>query len=231
MTKTEAEIQREREEKGISLAYWSRLDIHRWSDDPKVDEVVEKVYGLMKNLQGFSGKSNIQKKHLKVILLNLYSSYLEDPQKYTGFYRMVNRYKSKGRYNQLGISKTIIKVVDCLIELDLIEHERGHYFRQVSGKSHMSRMRAKPLLTKIFIDFEWTDLSVERAATTECIILREVDPFGNVRVELEYEDDNDIRKMRIVLTRYNNFLRRTHIDIPEFPDEEVLSTSGSRTIH
>jgi hypothetical protein len=50
-------------------------------------------------------------------------------------------------------------------------------------------------------------------------------------VELEYEDDNDIRKMRTVLTRYNNFLRRTHIDIPEFPDEGVLSTSGSRTIH
>lgn len=196
-----------------------------------MDEVVEKVYELMEGLEGFSGKSNIQKKHLKVILLNLYSNYLEDPQKYTGFYRMVNRYKSKGRYNQLGISKTIIKVVDCLMELDLIEHERGHYFRQVSGKSHMSRMRAKPLLTEIFIDFEWTDLSVERAATTECIILREVDPFGNVRVELEYEDDNDIRKMRTVLTRYNNFLRRTYIDIPEFPDEGVLSTSRSRTIH
>ena len=62
MTKTEAEIQREREEKGISLAYWSRLDIHRWSDDPKVNEVVEKVYELMEGLEGFSGKSNIQKK-------------------------------------------------------------------------------------------------------------------------------------------------------------------------
>ena len=90
LTKTEAEIQREREEKGISLAYWSRLDIHRWSDDPKVDEVVEKVYELMESLEGFSGKSNIQKMHLKVIFLNLYSNYLEDPQKYTGFYRMVS---------------------------------------------------------------------------------------------------------------------------------------------
>ena len=153
MTKTDAEIQREREEKAVRLDNWSRLDIHRWSEDPKVDEVVEKVYGLMKSLQGFSGKSNIQKKHLKVILLNLYSNYLEDPQKYTGFYRMESKYRPSGRYNKLEITKTTIKVVDCLLALDLIHHERGHYFRQTSGDSHMSRMRAKPSLVRIFIDF------------------------------------------------------------------------------
>jgi len=87
LTKTDIEIQREREEKAVRLDNWSRLDIHRCSQDPKVDEVVEKVYRLIESLEGFSGKTNIQKKHLKVILLNLYSNYLEDPQKYTGFYR------------------------------------------------------------------------------------------------------------------------------------------------
>jgi hypothetical protein len=231
LTKTEKEIQREREEKAVRLDNWSRLDMHRWSEDPKVDEVVEKVYGLMKSLQGFSGKSNIQKKHLKVILLNLYSNYLEDPQEYTGFYRRVSNYRPYSRYNRLGISKTTIKVVNCLLTLDLIDHEKGHYFRDSVGKSHMSRMRAKPSLIRIFVEFKWTDLSVERATTTECIILREVDPLGNVKVELEYDDNNDTRRMRTSLTRYNNLLRRTCIDIPEFPTEGVLSTSGSRTIH
>ena len=33
------------------------------------------------------------------------------------------------------------------------------------------------------------------------------------------DDDNDIRKMRTGLAKYNNFLRRTFIDIPEFPKE------------
>ena len=216
MTKTDAEIQREREEKAVRLDNWSRLDIHRWSEDPKVDEVVEKVYGLMKSLQGFSGKSNIQKKHLKVILLNLYSNYLEDPQKYTGFYRRVSNYRPYGRYNRLGISKTTIKVVNCLLTLDLIDHERGHYSRQTTGDSHMSRMRVKPSLTKIFIDFRWNELSVGRVADMENIILRSADTPGNPREELEYADTKETRRMRTELCRYNNLLRRTFIDVPEY---------------
>lgn len=231
LTKTEAEIQREREEKAVRLDNWSRLDIHRWSEDPKVEEVVENVYGSMESLQDFFGKSNIQKKHLKVILLNLYSNYLEDPQKYTGFYRMQNRYSPSGRYNRLGITKTTIKVVDCLLALDLIDHERGHYFRQTSGDSHMSRMRAKPSLVRIFIDFKLNDLSVERAATTECIILRESNNAGTRRLELDYADDRNTTRMRAELCKYNNFLRRTFIDIPEFPEGGVPPSSGSRTIN
>ncbi len=230
LTKTEAEIQREREEKAVRLDNWSRLKIYLWSDDSRVDQVVEMVYGVMEGIKGFSGKSNIQKKHLKVILLNLYSNYLEDPPKYTGFYRMENRYRPSGRYNKLGITKTTIKVADCLLALDLIDQEKGHYFREASGSSHMSRMRAKPSLTKIFDDFGWTDLSVERAATTECIILRDSNSVGARPIELEYDDDRNTLKMRTALCQYNNLLRRTFIDIPEFPDEGVLSTSGSRTI-
>ena len=230
MTKTDAEIQREREEKAVRLDNWSRLDIHRWSEDPKVDEVVEKVYGLMKSLQGFSGKSNIQKKHLKVILLNLYSNYLEDPQKYTGFYRRVSNYRPYGRYNRLGISKTTIKVVNCLLTLDLIDHERGHYSRQTTGDSHMSRMRVKPSLTKIFIDFRWNQLSVGRVADMENIILRSADAPGNPREELEYADTKETRRMRTELCRYNNLLRRTFIDVPEFPEGGVSPGTGSRTI-
>ena len=79
LTKTEAEIQRDREEKAVRLDNWSRLKIYLWSDDSRVDQVVEVVYGLMEGIGGFSGKTNIQRKHLKVILLNLYANFLEDP--------------------------------------------------------------------------------------------------------------------------------------------------------
>ncbi|MBU06028.1 MAG: hypothetical protein CL877_08800 [Dehalococcoidales bacterium] len=106
LTKTEAEIQRDREEKAVRLDNWSRLKIYLWSDDSRVDQVVEMVYGVMEGIKGFSGKSNIQKKHLKVILLNLYSNYLEDPPKYTGFYRMENRYRPSGRYNKCTSSES-----------------------------------------------------------------------------------------------------------------------------
>lgn len=231
MTKTDAEIQREREEKAARLDNWSRLDIQLGSQDPKVDEVVEEVYGLMEGLSGFAGKSNIQKKHLRVILLNLYANHLEDPYRYTGFFRRVSNYRPRGRYNTLGISKTVIKVVDSLTKLNLVEQVRGHYFRGVSGQSHMSRMRPKQTLIAVFAEHDLSELSVERVATTECIILRESNPAGTRRLELDYADDRNTTRMRAELCKYNNLLRRTFIDIPEFPEGGVPPSSGSRTIN
>ena len=230
MTKTEAEIQREREEKAIRLDNWSRLKIYLWSDDSRVDQVVEVVYGLMEGIEGFSVKANIQRKHLKVILLNLYANYLEDPNKYTGFYRMVTKYSPAGRYNPLHITKTTIRVVDHLIVLNLIEYHPGHHRREGKGKSHMSRMRAKPALIEVLDKHGWNELTVARAANTECIVLRTRDPTGDRVVELEYEDTDDTRRMREELCRYNNILRTTFVDIPEYPVEGVLSSSGSRII-
>ena len=210
---TEEALEQARREKAISLDNWSRLDIQRWSCDSKVDAGVDEVYELIKGLEGFSGKANIQKKHLKVILLNLYANYLEDPTKYTGFYRMVNKYRPAGRYNPLHITKTTIRVADHLIALNLIEYHPGHYARESDGHSHMSRMRATPALIEVFNKHGWDELSVERAANKECIILRDTDPAGTGVVELDYEDTDDTRRMRKELCRYNNFIR-LEISVP-----------------
>ena len=101
MLSTEEALEQARREKAINLDNWSRLDIQLGSQDPKVDDIVETVYGLMESLSGFAGKSNIQKKHLRVILLNLYANHLVDPYRYTGFFRRVSNYRPRGRYNTL----------------------------------------------------------------------------------------------------------------------------------
>ena len=92
----------------------------------------------------------------------------------------------------------------------------------------MSRIRATARLIEVFNKHGWVELSVERAANTECIILRDTDPAGTGVVELDYEDTDDTRRMREELCRYNNFLRSTSVDFPEFPEEGVLSSSGSK---
>jgi len=230
LTKTDAQKQREREDKAVRLDNWSHIDIHRWSDYPEVDALVEYVFALMTSLEGFTGKSNVRKRHIKVILVNLYSNYLEDSARFTGYFRMVSKYRRRGRYNRLGISKSTIKVVDDFLALGLIEHVKGHYAREGKRQSHVSRMKAESNLIRMFKAYGWHELMVGKAANTESIILRLRSGINGPQVDLDYRDTDETRKMRKGLCRYNNLLRRTFVDIPEFPREGVLSSSRSRMV-
>lgn len=49
------------------------LDVHKWSEYPEVNEVVDHVFDLLPSL--FQNKSKA-KKHLKVLLLDLYVAWL-----------------------------------------------------------------------------------------------------------------------------------------------------------
>lgn len=58
------------------------FDVHRWSDYPEVNKAVDHLYEEFKALPEFKGKANIQKKHIKTVILDLYVKYLADPQMY-----------------------------------------------------------------------------------------------------------------------------------------------------
>ena len=55
------------------------LDVHRWSEYEEVNVFVDEVYDDYLNTQS---KENvrIKKKHLKVVLLDLYVAWLNDPE-------------------------------------------------------------------------------------------------------------------------------------------------------
>jgi len=121
------------------------LDVHRHSDYPEVDAAVEAVWLLVDQ----SGRQNIRKKHIKLVVLDLYVAWLTDQSMWIAFYRRKDEYKSNQRYNKLHITHTTIKVVDILNAANLIDHVKGHHVRESGGnylQSHMSRMRAKPSL-------------------------------------------------------------------------------------
>ena len=217
-------------EKAQKLDNWAPLDVHRWSDYPDVDKAVETLYDQMTRLKAFSGKSNIRKKHIKVIVLNLYVRYLENPDKYTGYYRREAMYRKDMRYNKLHITETTILVVDVLMDLGLIEHHKGHYVREGKGSSHMSRMRAKPELISLIEEHGWNEAMVDIAPDTECIILRDHDADKDRQVDVDYTDTTETERMRKNLYRYNNLLRCTFIDIPEFPEEGIVPEIGEKVI-
>ena len=72
-----------------SLTNVRPLDVHRWSDYPEVNTFVNHIYTL---LVGLYGNERINKKHLKVLLLDLYVACVRRQ----GFW---NQWRTKPREN------------------------------------------------------------------------------------------------------------------------------------
>ena len=112
------------------------LDVHTWSEHKEVNQFVDQIHE-----QHFATHlSDIRKKHLKVILLDLYVAWLDDPTLCISVDLNVNRYLAGSRYNALNISKTTIKVIYTLEELGLIFLKKGFLKREEGGKSRVARI-------------------------------------------------------------------------------------------
>ena len=132
---------------GNPFAFSRPLDVHRWSDFPEADRFVDQVYSTY-----FNGKDSkqIERKHVKVILLDLYVAWLEHPDLKMAVSMRPSTYKAKGtRYNALRISSKTIKVVKDLIAAGLIEQKRGSYNRQLKS-GWITRIWPTPLLVALF---------------------------------------------------------------------------------
>jgi len=89
-------------EKAEELNNYQPLDVHRWSDYPEVNSAVNALYEELKSLG--VGNERLRKKHVKVVVLDLYVKWLVDPLRHVGYYRMRSHYKDlKSRYNKLHI--------------------------------------------------------------------------------------------------------------------------------
>ena len=77
------------------------FDVHKWSDHLEVNNFVNSIYENHFKLH----KSEVLKKHLKVVLLDLYIAWLQHPRMQIGIHMNNNAYKAKSRYNELHISK------------------------------------------------------------------------------------------------------------------------------
>ena len=116
-------------EKSKALAYSRRLDVHTWSDHPEVNKFVDPIYD--KSFK--SRKKNIEKKHLKVVLLDLYVAWVQDPKLKISFSRNHTDYDAGTIYNEQSISRLTIEVVDILIELSYLIYRRVRCFLGVAS--------------------------------------------------------------------------------------------------
>jgi hypothetical protein len=204
------------------------FDVHKWSNYPEVKSLVNSLFEEFELLPDFKGKKNLQKKHIKVVVLDLYDKWQTDELMYISFSRGSNAYEGDGRYNRIHISRLTPLVVDNLVRLGYVEQHKGVYSRDDYHNSYKSRMRATDKLIDLIINKEKvTPEMIEKATNTESIILR-----NKRKKDITYEDKDyfGIAKCREDLYAYNNLIRRRFIDIPNFPLEGVLSKSGTKKI-
>ena len=190
------------------------LDVHRWSDYSVVNPFINKLYdNYIKNV---SENANIQKKHLKLIILDLFVAWIDDPELNIGVHMHDSAYsdgsifnKGKSRYNELNIKVSTIKIVHRLRDLGFIGFKKG-YEGSVEFAPRVSRIWSKDKLIKLFKDAAFSYFDVNYSKDREVIVLRNED-----KVDIEYEDNDSIQNMRKVVQDYNELLRGTFIDIPE----------------
>ena len=136
----------------------------------------------------------------RVLFLDLYVAWLEDPELSIGVSRTAKDYAVDSRYNALYISDKIIDVMNALLELGFIDHRLGS---EVSGY----RTRIWPLepLIDYFHKAAFDEFLIGTAQERECIVLNnkeilnqddldelDANPQGTSRA-VEYHDNDDPR--------------------------------------
>ena len=90
------------------------LDLHRSSNYSEVNPFIDEIYN--NHIKDVSENANIQKKHLKLVLLDLFIAWIDDPELNIGVHMHEGAYsdgtifiKGKSRYNELNIKVSTIK--------------------------------------------------------------------------------------------------------------------------
>ena len=188
------------------------LDVHRWSEHQEANLFVDEVYDTFLNRQG-QENTRIKKKHLKVVLLDLYVAWLNDPDLNIAVHMSPAAYSNgtvfrtgKPRYNELNIKVSTIDIIHRLDEAGLIGRKEG--WQDNRGKGFLTRIWPTPKLIKLFENAAFGYFDIGYAETRETIILRDEN-----KLDAEYKDNAVVIKMRQLLQDYNKLLEKTFIDI------------------
>ena len=215
------------------------LDVHRWSDHPEINELVDELW-LQVVQPALGGKSNNKgksdpKRQLKVLIIDLYVAWLDDPTLCIGINRNNNAYRVNSRYNALHISRKILDVVDVLADTGYLDYLHGSHDRVNNGRfSRASRIRPSLKLQDKFKELSVSPLDVDQHYQQQTVILTdyETDAEGNYTKsnrkkkgeDKDYEDTDFTKDIRRDLQAYNELLQQAYIDIATLEEPFIVRT-------
>jgi len=190
------------------------FDVHVWSEQPRIRDLTNELFEELRQGIPFRADPENHKKHLRVLLLDLYHRYLEDQEGWIGLSLNRNNYSGPRRYNKLFLAyRPMSRIVKLLREHGYIEWVRGFHDRS-RGVGYQSRIRSGDRLKRIFtgVNEEIGCLPFNERPPDqyqeEVLILRDND--GN---NIDYLETDQTRLMRNRLTAYNDFLRGSYLDV------------------
>lgn len=224
----------------------TQFDVHKWSDYPEVNSVVDALFNEIKSLRQ-SKKIQIRraekvKKAIKVIVIDLWVANKLSSNPYRAIAKNKTDYQKENRYKKIFIKYDyFINVVNDLIELKYIDQKLGFYLKENPNASRRTRIKALPkLLNKILNPLYGVDELVKNKGymalnqynpefVSETIILRDKDSEGK-KIQIDYIDNTDTHLMRANLNFLNKKLQKTRIalQISDWQYVEMLQRLKSK---
>lgn len=207
-----------------------------------------KIDSLFKGVKFKSDYKPISKKKLfKLVILNLIMVYQKQPHMFVRYSRDSSVYSTLARkHGEHASYRFMVEILESLISNKFIKDFLGKYFPSYKAQS---RMRiGKPLL-ELLGEASIQDVDIDISPTKKCIFLREsvtiIKPVldenkkpillkrgkdkgkektkkDKISVDVPYDETPETMEMKRKLTAYNNLLRKSFIDIPDFPDEGIV---------
>jgi len=214
------------------------LDVHRHSNYPEVNEFVDAFWKahlapyFREKTRGPKPKAK-PKAQFKVLFLDLYVAWLEDPELCISIARGDKNFDADSRYNKLHISKIIKRVSDALLEQSFIDQKIG-----TEGSNRVTRIWPLDPLIAYFRTAAFSEFHINVHEDKECIVLKDkvIERDADEKeiassVELEYRDEDvpfDVRTARECLKSHNKLLRLTQVDIASTDSPLVISDHFNR---
>jgi hypothetical protein len=206
-----------------------QFDPHKWSNDPCVDAAIENLLHEVIDFRESQGRRirgrEELRRHLKILVLDLYVAYKSRPFLYKSISRRPGSYTQRiSRYKTVGLSgRYLIGLLDDLIALRHVKQYPGFYDRE-RGAGFLTRIRARRSLITMLEMFGVQSRQIH-LIDRETVILRNANAL-----DIEYEDDNRTNEMRSNLAVINSAIRQRRIRL-HLPDHELLELSRRLANH
>ncbi|WP_412555273.1 hypothetical protein [Shimia sp. MIT1388] len=202
---------------GLDPSYSRPLDVHVYSEHSEIGKTVEHIWQkscldlspCRKPRGGARPKTNYRGQ-LRVLILDLYVAWKTDPKLSIGVHLSNTAWNTNSRYNAIGLSRIIPRLVHRLAKQGYIELSKGSFAGSGAKTNRTARIIAAEPLRKLFREAKFGREHIFVFPGKESVVLHD-----ERKKEAEYQDTDFTKAIRADLKAYNELLARTFIDVPD----------------
>ncbi len=163
-------------------------------------------------------------KHLKFLVIELFSCWSESEHQFLAVSMSKRGYKAKSRYNPNKISSVVIEAINYLKENIWIDFFPGFYDVK-TNISRLTRIKASQKLISLFKKSNINVYKINKNDNREVIFLMDC-----LSKPQEYKDNFVTHEMREILRNYNALMLKTFFDIPCINNNFIIRGDNVKVI-